>query len=112
MEARNGIQGAARADAQKPALAGIFHAPIETMTVRRVRTRGLQQEGWRSCRPGALTRRLDEAVPRRAGVQTQFLVANSLSRSAMAAFRERFPRPFSSTPMHLTQISSPSFTMS
>src|SRR2546426_12276864 len=107
MEARNGIQGAARADAQKPALAGIFHAPIETMTVRRVRTRGLQQEGWRSCRPGPLTRRLDEAVPRRVGAQTQFLVANSLSRSAMAAFRERFTRPLSFPPMQLTQNSSP-----
>jgi len=36
----------------------------------------------------------------------------SASRSAMAALRDSFTRPFSSTPRHLTQISSPILTMS
>ena len=38
------------------ALAGIFHTPISTATVRRVRARGLQAQAG-SCRPRALTRR-------------------------------------------------------
>lgn len=38
--------------------------------------------------------------------------ACSWSRSSMAALRERRTRPFSSTPRHLTVMSSPTFTMS
>jgi hypothetical protein len=40
------------------------------------------------------------------------LAPTSFSRSSMAALRERRTRPFSSTPRHLTQISSPILTMS
>src|SRR5664280_539415 len=36
----------------------------------------------------------------------------SLSRSAIAALRDKRTRPFSSTPRHLTQISSPRLTLS
>src|SRR5437660_2798828 len=42
-------------------VASIFHTPIESPTVRRVRAPGLQPPS-RHCRPGALTRRSGSAI--------------------------------------------------
>ena len=54
----------------------------------------------------------DRRLGRTVGSRNQALPSSSLARSAMAALRLRRTRPFSSTPMHLTQMTSPILTTS